>query len=267
MMAGSKISLTPIEYDLLRLLAVNEGKLMTHPAILREVWGLAYGEESNYLHVYVSQLRRKIEPDPARPRYILNQAGVGYRLVDPARPSRTSFSLQRHLESVLRTRDPSVRVWARRRPLPLCRAGLPAAARPLDSRPESLDAFEIACRLAADDGARSPRSSWSTFPPLLPLDAHLVDAEDAARRLLERAGATGDAYGVRVATRVVRARDVGAAIVEQATADRDELIVIGSKRSRLAEAPRRISPDPVLHVLRAAPCRVMVVSGVFREAA
>src|SRR5262249_55654715 len=51
--------------------------------ILREVWGPAYREESNYLHVYVSQLRRKIEPDPARPRYILNQAGVGYRLLGP----------------------------------------------------------------------------------------------------------------------------------------------------------------------------------------
>jgi two-component system KDP operon response regulator KdpE len=83
MMSGREISLTPIEYDLLRLLAVNEGKLMTHPTILREVWGPGYGEESNYLHVYISQLRRKIEPDPARPRYILNQAGVGYRLVDP----------------------------------------------------------------------------------------------------------------------------------------------------------------------------------------
>ena len=52
-------------------------------SILREIWGPAYGEESNYLHVYVSHLRRKIEPDPARPRYLLTQAGVGYRLVAP----------------------------------------------------------------------------------------------------------------------------------------------------------------------------------------
>jgi two-component system KDP operon response regulator KdpE len=80
---GREVGLTPIEYDLLRLLAENEGKLMTHPTILREIWGPAYGEESNYLHVYISHLRRKIEPDPARPRYILNQPGVGYRLVDP----------------------------------------------------------------------------------------------------------------------------------------------------------------------------------------
>ncbi len=83
-MAGEAISLTPTEYDLLRLLAENEGKLLTHPAILRAIWGPAYREESNYLHVYVSHLRRKIEPDPARPRYLLNQAGVGYRLVSPS---------------------------------------------------------------------------------------------------------------------------------------------------------------------------------------
>jgi two-component system KDP operon response regulator KdpE len=84
-MAGEPVSLTPIEYDLLRLFAANEGKLLTHPAILRAIWGPAYGEESNYLHVYVSHLRRKIEPDPARPRYILTQPGVGYRLVAPDR--------------------------------------------------------------------------------------------------------------------------------------------------------------------------------------
>ena len=83
---GEEVALTPIEYDLLRLLAENEGKLITHPTILREIWGPAYAEESNYLHVYVSHLRRKIEPDPARPRYILNQPGVGYRLVDPSGP-------------------------------------------------------------------------------------------------------------------------------------------------------------------------------------
>ena len=79
--AGRPLSLTPTEYSLLRLLAQNEGKLLTHPTILREVWGPAYQEESNYLHVYVSQLRRKIEPDPARPRYLLTVPGVGYRLV------------------------------------------------------------------------------------------------------------------------------------------------------------------------------------------
>jgi two-component system, OmpR family, KDP operon response regulator KdpE len=80
---GRRVQLTPNEFDLLRVLAQNEGKLMTHPAILREVWGPAYSTESHYLHVYISQLRRKLEDDPARPRYLLTEAGAGYRLVDP----------------------------------------------------------------------------------------------------------------------------------------------------------------------------------------
>jgi two-component system KDP operon response regulator KdpE len=77
------VHLTPREFDLLRVLAQNEGKLMTQNAILREVWGPAYQRESSYLHVYVSQLRRKIEPDPTRPSYILTESGVGYRMVAP----------------------------------------------------------------------------------------------------------------------------------------------------------------------------------------
>jgi two-component system, OmpR family, KDP operon response regulator KdpE len=81
---GKPVQLTPHEYELLRLLARNEGKLMTHAAILRDVWGRAYSEESHYLHVYVSQLRRKIEPEPTRPRYILTEPGAGYRLVAPS---------------------------------------------------------------------------------------------------------------------------------------------------------------------------------------
>jgi two-component system, OmpR family, KDP operon response regulator KdpE len=84
---GRAVQLTPHEYSLLTLLARNEGKLLTHQAILRDVWGKAYAEESHYLHVYVSQLRRKLEPDPARPRYILTEPGAGYRLVDPLRTS------------------------------------------------------------------------------------------------------------------------------------------------------------------------------------
>jgi two-component system, OmpR family, KDP operon response regulator KdpE len=84
---GRAVQLTPHEYALLSLLARNEGKLLTHQTILREVWGRAYADESHYLHVYVSQLRRKLEPDPARPRYILTEPGAGYRLVDPLRSS------------------------------------------------------------------------------------------------------------------------------------------------------------------------------------
>jgi two-component system KDP operon response regulator KdpE len=75
------VHLTPHEFRILRLLTLNEGKLLTHRAILREVWGPAYGDESNYLHVYMSQLRRKLERDPARPRHLLTEPGAGYRLV------------------------------------------------------------------------------------------------------------------------------------------------------------------------------------------
>jgi two-component system KDP operon response regulator KdpE len=81
---GRDVALTPNEFELLRVLAQNEGKLLTHRAILREVWGHAYERESHYLHVYVSQLRRKIEADPARPRYILTEPGAGYRLRAPS---------------------------------------------------------------------------------------------------------------------------------------------------------------------------------------
>jgi two-component system, OmpR family, KDP operon response regulator KdpE len=81
---GEPVSLTPTEFELLRLFVRNEGKLLTHPTILREVWGPRYGSESHYLHVYVSQLRQKIEPDPTRPRLLLTETGAGYRLVRPS---------------------------------------------------------------------------------------------------------------------------------------------------------------------------------------
>ena len=86
-MRGEPVHLTPREFDLLRVLAQNEGKLMTHKTILRDVWGPAYQRESSYLHVFVSQLRRKLEADPARPRYILTEPGAGYRLVNPSERS------------------------------------------------------------------------------------------------------------------------------------------------------------------------------------
>jgi two-component system, OmpR family, KDP operon response regulator KdpE len=81
---GSKrVKLSPHEFDLLRVLAQSQGKLLTHKMLLREVWGPAYQVEAHYLHVYVSHLRRKIEPDPSSPRYLLTEPGAGYRLVDP----------------------------------------------------------------------------------------------------------------------------------------------------------------------------------------
>lgn len=81
---GKPVHLTPHQYELLRLLALNEGKLLTHRTLLQEVWGPGYDDAANLLHVTVSQVRRHIEPDRARPRYLLTEAGAGYRLVDPA---------------------------------------------------------------------------------------------------------------------------------------------------------------------------------------
>jgi len=75
------IHLTPIEFDLLRVLAQNRGRLVTHRQLLQEVWGPAYGDETHYLRVHVAHIRSKIEHDPSRPRYVITEPGVGYRLL------------------------------------------------------------------------------------------------------------------------------------------------------------------------------------------
>ncbi|MBI5296454.1 MAG: response regulator transcription factor [Chloroflexi bacterium] len=77
---GDQITLTPTEYEILRLLMQNAGKVITHHHLLRQVWGTAYESEMHILRVNISNLRRKIEPDPARPTYIHTEPGVGYRL-------------------------------------------------------------------------------------------------------------------------------------------------------------------------------------------
>jgi two-component system KDP operon response regulator KdpE len=77
---GQEVKLTPREYDLLRILVTHAGKVITHQHLLREVWGPASVHETHYLRVYIAQLRQKIEPDPAQPRYLLTEPGVGYRL-------------------------------------------------------------------------------------------------------------------------------------------------------------------------------------------
>ena len=77
---GNEISLTPTEYDILRLLMQNAGKVITHNQLLRQVWGTAYESEMHILRVNISNLRRKIEHDPARPMYIHTEPGVGYRM-------------------------------------------------------------------------------------------------------------------------------------------------------------------------------------------
>jgi len=79
-LSGSELHLTPIEYRLLLLLAANAGKVLTHRQILREVWGPPYANETHYLRVFMAQLRKKIEPDAVRPRLIVTEPGVGYRM-------------------------------------------------------------------------------------------------------------------------------------------------------------------------------------------
>ena len=78
--AEKEISLTPTEYDILRLLMQNAGKVLTHRHLLRQVWGTAYESEMHLLRVNISNLRRKIETDPTRPHYLVTESGVGYRL-------------------------------------------------------------------------------------------------------------------------------------------------------------------------------------------
>ncbi len=78
---GTTVRLTPTEWHLLEVLVRNEGKLVSQRQLLQEVWGPAYETETNYLRVYVAQLRRKLEPDPPKPRHLLTEPGMGYRFV------------------------------------------------------------------------------------------------------------------------------------------------------------------------------------------
>jgi two-component system KDP operon response regulator KdpE len=78
-----EIQLTPTEYDLLKTLVTHAGKVVTHRQLLREVWDSTYEQEFHILHVNISNLRRKMEPDPTRPRFIATEPGVGYRMKTP----------------------------------------------------------------------------------------------------------------------------------------------------------------------------------------
>jgi two-component system KDP operon response regulator KdpE len=78
-MDGTLIALTPTEYDLLKYLIEHAGKVLTHRMLLEAVWGSAYTDQTQYLRVFVGHLRKKLEPEPTRPRFILTDPGVGYR--------------------------------------------------------------------------------------------------------------------------------------------------------------------------------------------
>jgi two-component system, OmpR family, KDP operon response regulator KdpE len=77
-----EVKLTPTEYDLLKVFVTNSGKIMTQQMLLTQVWGTSHDAKAHYLHVYIGQLRRKIEPDPAHPRFLTTISGVGYRFHD-----------------------------------------------------------------------------------------------------------------------------------------------------------------------------------------
>lgn len=76
---GKEVHLTPIEYKLLAVLIQNAGKVVTHSQLLKEAWGPPYAHQTQYLRVYMTQLRHKLEADPARPKFLINEPGVGYR--------------------------------------------------------------------------------------------------------------------------------------------------------------------------------------------
>lgn len=79
---GREVKLTPTEYEILKVLASNAGRVLTHRQLLCRIWGKEYQNEAHYLRVYIGQLRKKVEPDPTQPRYVLTEPGVGYRLME-----------------------------------------------------------------------------------------------------------------------------------------------------------------------------------------
>jgi two-component system, OmpR family, KDP operon response regulator KdpE len=87
---GQPVRLTPKEFELLRHLVANQGKALAHRRLLQAVWGPDYGEETEYLRVFINQLRKKIEPDPHHPRYIHTEPWIGYRFEPPAEKTRSA---------------------------------------------------------------------------------------------------------------------------------------------------------------------------------
>jgi len=82
---GERIKLSPKEFNLLKVLAMNVGKLLTHKYLMQQVWGEAYSDDNQYLRIYIAQLRQKLEKDPARDQFIINEPGIGYRLEEPTK--------------------------------------------------------------------------------------------------------------------------------------------------------------------------------------
>jgi nucleotide-binding universal stress UspA family protein len=121
--------------------------------------------------------------------------------------------------------------------------------------PETDQALDVACRLAAEHACSITAVAVIEVPPVLPLASHMLEEEADAKLLLRRAEAVGDSYGVRVIGRVLRGREAGPAIVEEAIARDVELVVLGASRGR-----RRPFGGTVESVLKRSRCRVLVLA-------
>ena len=154
----------------------------------------------------------------------------------------------------------------RRRERPRVLRGYRSLLVPLVDDPEPERAVELACRLAADDSATVVAVAVIVIPPLLPLDAHMLEEERAARALLERAGATAEGYGVRLSPRVVRAREAADAIVDLVRSEQTEIVVLGaSPRSQASSLAGNLGTT-ARRVLEKAPCRVLLVAPLAERA-
>jgi len=131
---------------------------------------------------------------------------------------------------------------------------------PLADNPETEKAVDVACKLAAEHGAKLVALAVVEVPPLLPLDAHMKPEEAAAQRLLARARTVADAYGVHFVERVARGREAATPIVQLAQSERSELIVIGTPRRVRPRLSAPVFGHTTQSVLKHSPCRVMVIA-------
>jgi nucleotide-binding universal stress UspA family protein len=133
---------------------------------------------------------------------------------------------------------------------------------PLADNPETDKALDVACRLAAEHGSTITAVAVVEVPPVLPLASHMLEEEAGAKLLVRRAEAVGESYGIRVVGRIVRGREAGPVIVEEAIAREVELVVLGARRGsrrpfgRTVETVLRRSPSRVLVIARPAPAAV-----------
>jgi nucleotide-binding universal stress UspA family protein len=131
---------------------------------------------------------------------------------------------------------------------------------PIAGGPESERATDVACRLAAEHRASITAVTVIEVPALLPLDAHVFEEEAEAKKFLERAAAIGDSYGVSISPRVVRARQAASAIIKIAKEGDVQMLVLGAARKGRPSRGGTSFGGTVEHVLKHAPCRVMVVA-------